>query len=97
MSGDRWRLVERQDEGPEHVHSVVLSEEEAREHLLLEAHIHGVGGWSVTIGLNLEGEPDVVVLRSPVLKGGKRTERVITVRRFTALEDVSDDELGRYL
>lgn len=79
---NRWRLVETQNGGVEHIHSVVLSEEEAREHLLLEASMHEHGGWTVTVGINLDGEPDVVIARRP------NVERIVTCREYDPLTDV---------
>jgi hypothetical protein len=52
----RWRLVDEQN-GNTHVSTVVLSEEEAREHLHIEADLHSLAGWVVTEGL------DIVVCR----------------------------------
>lgn len=92
---NRWRMVQRQNDGPECVSTVVLSEEEAREHLLLEASMHERFGWTVTVGFNLEGDPDVVIARTEIGHyragiGGKTgpVERIITAREFAALEDV---------
>jgi hypothetical protein len=86
---NRWRLVETQNGGPEHIHSVVLSEDEAREALLLEASMHERGGWLVTVGINIDGEPDVVIARR--LRSARKpgpVERIVTVREYDPLEDV---------
>ena len=85
---NRWRLVETQNGGPEGIHSVVMSEDEAREALLLEASMHERGGWLVTVGINTEGDPDVVIARRLRGKRGGPVERIVTVREFDPLEDV---------
>ena len=80
--GSRWRIVTTQGTKA-HVSSVVLSEEEAREHLDLEAGIHEKFGWIVTRGA------DVVVARKRVAKG--LLERVLTIRETDPFDDhVSD-------
>lgn len=66
------------------VSTVVLGEEEAREALLLEASLHERFGYEVTVGFNLDGDPDVVIARHP----RHAQPRILTVRAFSALEDV---------
>jgi len=90
---NRWRLVETQNGGVEHIHSVVMSEEEARESLLIEAEMHERGGWTVTVGFNLEGDPDVLIARREKFPYRRApVERIVTVREYEALADV-----GSYL
>lgn len=86
MTGERWRLVGRQNDGQEHVNSIVMNEEEARESLLIEAAIHDRFGWTVTVGLNEDDEPDVVVARKRSRRGFDII-RAITVRAFGPLDD----------
>lgn len=76
MTGDRYRLVYT-GKGKTHVSSVVLSREEVKESLDAEADLHQIFGWTVTRGDN------IVVCR----RGG--SERVITVRHSTPLDDLS--------
>ena len=77
-AGTRWRLVSTQG-GKPHVSSVVLSEEEARDHLDIEEKIHRDWGWTVTRG------EDVVVCRK--LTRERVIERVITIRESGPLDD----------
>lgn len=77
-AGERWRLVTTQ--GVEsHVSSVVLSEEEARQQLDIEADVHRKFGWTVTRG------EDVVVARRMGERG--LIERVVTIRVSGPLDD----------
>jgi hypothetical protein len=74
MSGDRYRLV-YQSKNETHVSSIVLSREEVSESLDSEQQIHQIFGWTVT------RNDDVLVCR----RGN--SERVITARRSSALDD----------
>ena len=77
MTGDRWRLHTRQD-GSEHVSSVVLSDQEAREHLALETQLHLWSGWHV----------DRVVPGSRQVTFRRRgTVRTVHAVRYDALSD----------
>lgn len=80
MTGKRYRLVSTQG-AEDHVNSVVLSEEEAREYLQVEADIHENFGWEVTRG------EDVVVARKYTERG--LIERTVTIRE----SDWSQDEV----
>lgn len=86
MTGERWRLVGKQNDGQEHVNTIVLTEEEARQALVVEAEIHERFGWTVTLGLNDDEEPDVLVCRKRSRRGIDIV-RAITVRAFGPLDD----------
>lgn len=88
MTG-RWRIVGEQNGGPEHVNSIVMNEEEARESLKMEAHIHERFGWTVTLGLNADEEPDVVVARKRAR--GRQIVRAFTVREFDPMDDLRQE------
>lgn len=77
-AGARYRLVTTQG-GKPHVSSVVLSEEEARRDLDIEADIHEKFGWIVTRG------DEVVVCRK--LTPERMVERVLTIRKAGPLDD----------
>ena len=78
VAGTRWRLVSTQG-GKPMVSSVVLSEQEARETLEIEADIHEKWGWTVTRG------EEVVVCRK--LTPERMVERVLTIRAAGPLDD----------
>jgi hypothetical protein len=83
-------MVGEQNGGPEHVSTVVLTEEEARQSLLVEAHIHERYGWTVTLGLNVDEEPDVLVCRK-LKRSGVQIVRAFTVREFDPMDDLREE------
>ncbi len=76
--GTRWRLVTTQGL-QDHVSTVVLSEEEAREHLEIEADIHERFGREVSRG------EEAVVCRKYTDRG--LIERTVTIRESTWSQD----------
>lgn len=89
MSG-RWRIVGQQNGGPEHISTIVLTQEEAMESLLMEAEMHRRFGWTVTLGHDDDGEVDVVIC-SKVVRRGVRITRAFRVREFDAMHDVHEE------
>ncbi len=87
----RWRIVGTQNGGPEHVAPVVLTEEEARDSLAVEAQIHDRYGWTVTEGLNAEGDLDVIIARKRARRG-IQIVRAFTVREFDPMDDLRREE-----
>lgn len=72
-----FHLVESQDGGPEHIHSIILTEEEARESLAADLALHLFGGWRIDPVYDTTGLLAAVRLTHP-----RGTERVITFREF---------------
>lgn len=81
MIGTRYRLVSTQGEH-EHVSSVVMSREEALEHLDIEAELHEQTGWDVDRIVSGRGDLEFILCR----RG--RINRRLTIRGFSPLEDV---------
>lgn len=75
MVGQRFRIVTIQNER-EHVSSVVLSEDEAYEHLAYEMELHEAAGWIVhyTHGVVFANRDD--------------STRMIFVRSYEPLDDI---------
>jgi hypothetical protein len=70
------RMVMEQN-GSEHVSTVVLADEEVSEHLKAEASLHLMGGWKVT----LFGEGEQELAPDPLFHGGTVTSVVMVSPR----------------
>jgi len=87
----RWRIVGEQNGGQAHVSPIVLNEEEARHSLRMEAAIHEQFGWTVTLGLNADEEPDVLICRKRVRRG-VQIVRAFTVAEFDPMHDLREEK-----
>jgi hypothetical protein len=87
----RWRIVGEQNGGPEHVSTVVLTEEEARQSLLVEADLHERFGWTTTLGLNADEEPDVLICRKLRRRDRTQIVRAFTIREFDPMDDLREE------
>lgn len=76
-----FHLVEQQDGGREHVHSIILTRDEAVEELAAELTMHLFGGWKVRPIYDTAGVLAAVRLRH-TKEDGSVTERLITYREF---------------
>lgn len=78
MSGQRFRLLTEQENGPlasSHLSSVILNEEEAQQSLNIERMMHQWAGWAVEIH-----DGKIVCKRNSVT-------RTITIKSFDAMND----------
>lgn len=83
MNGGRFRLVTVQD-GREFVSSAGLSEEEAKDFLVMDVLLHRAAGWRVT-----DDQGVVVACRGNVV-------RLVSARRFASSNDhVSESAQSR--
>jgi hypothetical protein len=78
-AGERWRMVNCQD-GRRHVSSVVLSAEEAYDHIVIEREMHEASGWDVVLA-----EPDRLLVQKN-RDDGCLVKREIVVERFSPNE-----------
>lgn len=79
MTGDRYRLITQTftDHGvDEQVGTLVISRDEANEHISSQALLHRMGGWQVRV---LLGQYAICMKNEYV--------RVISARRYTAMDD----------
>ncbi len=74
---ERWRLVTVQN-GRRHVSSVVLNEDEARNHILSEEAMHELTGWDVEVD---DRRPGQFTARHG------RILRTVRAERFDAFND----------
>ena len=75
----RWRLVQQQNDGVEHVSSVVIGRDELAEQLRAELELHLGAGWEL-------GEWSFVLKKGDVV-------RRIGVRRFSPFDDRREEKL----
>ena len=80
MSGI-YHLIDQQNGGTEHVHSIILTVDEARESLAAELALHLLGGWKVRPIYDTTGLLTAVRMRHR-REDGSVTERVVTFREF---------------